>query len=169
MRFCSISVSGRFGLTDVAGAAEQAVDRGEHDRQRELQDRRARQRVQREHDHVRRVRQRAHVLVVRELLDRSERAVRARAQRRREHGRELTRERLVHDLERAHVIAAELVRAPEVERNDVRLTPAPLDSQWSSPRTLDRPDRARVESLGSEIRALGEARSSAHCITKSVK
>ena len=110
----------------VAGAAEQTVDRREHDRERELQDRRARQRVQRQDDQVRRVRQRADVLVVRELLDRSERAVRARAQRRREHGRELPRERLVHDLERAHVIAAELVRAPEVERNDVRLPPAPL-------------------------------------------
>ena len=134
MRFCSISVSGRFGLDRVAGAAEQAVDRRERDRQRELQQRRARQRVQRQDDHVRRVGQRAHVLVVGELLDRAERAARARAQRRREHGRELPRERLVHDLERAHVIAAELVRAPEVERNNVRLAPAPTDSQWSSPR-----------------------------------
>ena len=65
------------------------------------------------------------VLVVGELLDFAERATRARAQRRREHRRELTRERFVHDLKRAHVISAELVRAPKVERNNVRLTSAP--------------------------------------------
>jgi len=52
-------------------------------------------------------------------------AILIRTGRRGRNGRELTRERLVHDLERAHVIATELVRAPEVERNYVRLPPAP--------------------------------------------
>ena len=105
----------------VAAAAEQPVDRGEGDRQRQLEHCRAGQRVERQDHHERRVRQRPDVLVVGELLDGREAAVRDRAQRRREDCRELPGEGLVDDLERPDVVAAELARASEVERLDVRL------------------------------------------------
>src|SRR3546814_9682206 len=56
----------------------------------------------------------ADVLVVCELANADQLHLRDGAERRRQHRRELPRERLAHDLEGAHVVAVELVRSTEV-------------------------------------------------------